>query len=87
MGDLFHYLELEPFMKPRLALVTAGHLSTCPRMLKAADALAEEGYDVEVVSTRSTAWAVEADLALLAERRFFERPKSGRNARSRNHAE
>jgi len=36
-------------MKPRLALVTAGHLSTCPRMLKAADALAEEGYEVSVV--------------------------------------
>jgi len=56
-------------MKPRLALVTAGHLSTCPRMLKAADALAGEGYGVEVVSTRSTAWAVEADLTLQAERR------------------
>ena len=60
-------------MKPRLALVTAGHLSTCPRMLKAADALAEEGYDVEVVSTRSTAWAVETDLALQSERRGLYR--------------
>lgn len=60
-------------MKPRLALVTAGHLSTCPRMLKAADALAEEGYDVEVVSTRSTPWAVEADLALQSERRGLYR--------------
>jgi hypothetical protein len=56
-GDLLHYLELEPFMKPRVALVTAGHLSTCPRMLKAADALAGEGYEVIVVSTSSTAWA------------------------------
>lgn len=51
-------------MKPRLALVTAGHLSTCPRMLKAADSLAEEGYGVEVVSTRSTVWAAEADLVV-----------------------
>lgn len=51
-------------MKPRLALVTAGHLSTCPRMLKAADALAEAGYDVEVVSTCSTAWAAEMDRAV-----------------------
>ena len=48
-------------MKPRLALVTAGHLSTCPRMVKAADALAEAGYEVDLVSTRSTAWAAEAD--------------------------
>ncbi|MGH9321866.1 MAG: hypothetical protein ACRD3V_18520 [Vicinamibacteria bacterium] len=55
--------------KPRLALVTAGHLSTCPRMLKAADSLAEEGYEVHVVSTRSTAWATEADEALEAKRR------------------
>jgi hypothetical protein len=30
-------------------------------MLKAADALAEDGYEVEVVSTRSTAWASAAD--------------------------
>jgi glycosyltransferase involved in cell wall biosynthesis len=61
-GDFLHYLELKPLMKPRLALVTAGHLSTCPRMLKAADALAEEGYEVAVVSTSSTEWAAEADL-------------------------
>jgi hypothetical protein len=31
-------------------------------MLKAADALAEEGYEVVLVSTRSTPWAAEADL-------------------------
>jgi len=55
-------------MKPRLALVTAGHLSTCPRMLKAADALAQEGYEVSVVSTRSTPWAGEADLDVLRRR-------------------
>lgn len=61
-GTFFHYLELEPFMKPRLALLTAGHLSTCPRMLKAADALAEVGYEVTLISTRSTTWAAEADL-------------------------
>ena len=61
-------------MKPRLTLVTAGHLSTCPRMLKAADALAEEGYEVAVVSTRSTPWAAEADLDVRNRRR--ERWKS-----------
>jgi hypothetical protein len=33
-------------MKARLALLTGGHLSTCPRILKSADALAEEGYEV-----------------------------------------
>ncbi len=55
-------------MKPRVALVTAGHLSTCPRMLKAADALAGEGYEVMVVSTSSTAWAEDADFDVLARR-------------------
>jgi hypothetical protein len=37
-------------------------------MLKAADALAEEGYEVSVVSTRSTPWATEADLDVLRRR-------------------
>lgn len=48
----------------KIAIVTAGHLSTCPRMLKAADALAEEGHDVHVVSTRATPWATEADVSV-----------------------
>lgn len=45
----------------RICVVTAGHLSTCPRMLKAADALAEAGHRVRVVSTRFVDWAVAAD--------------------------
>ncbi len=55
--------------KKRIAVVTAGHLSTCPRMLKAADALAEEGHHVHVVSTRATDWATAADEALRQRRR------------------
>jgi hypothetical protein len=38
-------------------------------MLKAADALAADGYDVAVVSTSSTAWAAEADVDVLERRR------------------
>ena len=45
----------------RVAIVTAGHLSTCPRMLKAADALAAAGYRVRVVSVQHTEWATAAD--------------------------
>jgi len=45
----------------RIIVLTTGHLATSPRMLKAADAFAEAGARVHVVSTRSTAWAVEAD--------------------------
>jgi glycosyltransferase involved in cell wall biosynthesis len=52
----------------KVAVVTAGHLATCPRMLKAADALSEEGYEVEVVSTLGTTWASTADRDVYARR-------------------
>ena len=48
-------------MTARIAVVTAGHLSTSPRMLKAADALAGAGYRVRVVSTCHVDWAMTAD--------------------------
>lgn len=48
-------------MTGRICVLTAGHLSTCPRMLKAADALAGAGYGVRVVSARHTDWATKAD--------------------------
>jgi len=51
-------------MKPRVCVVTAGHLSTCPRMLKAADALHDAGYRIRVVSTRHVSWAWQADLCV-----------------------
>jgi glycosyltransferase involved in cell wall biosynthesis len=60
-------------MKPTIAVVTAGHLATCPRMLKAADALVEEGYPVHLISTRSTAWASEGDRDIEARRRERDR--------------
>src|SRR5262245_11914288 len=37
-------------------------------MLKAADALAGDGYDVRVVSTNHTPWAAQTDRAVLATR-------------------
>jgi glycosyltransferase involved in cell wall biosynthesis len=55
-------------LNARVCVVTAGHLSTCPRMLKAADALAGAGYDVRVVSTNHTAWATVTDRKVLATR-------------------
>jgi glycosyltransferase involved in cell wall biosynthesis len=48
-------------MSARICVPTAGHLSTCPRMLKAADALHGAGYAVRVVSTNHTPWAHAAD--------------------------
>ena len=55
-------------MSARICVVTAGHLSTCPRMLKAADALHDAGYDVRVISTHTTGWAAAADPAIGASR-------------------
>jgi Glycosyl transferases group 1 len=49
------------FMNARVCVVTAGHLSTCPRMLKTADALHDAGYQVRVISTRHVGWAWAAD--------------------------
>src|SRR5258708_39158323 len=45
----------------RICVVSAGHLSTCPRMLKAADALEDAGHQVRVVSARHVEWAVVGD--------------------------
>ncbi len=51
-------------MQPRICVVTAGHLSTCPRMVKAADALHAQGYHVRVVSARFVPWANATDTDL-----------------------
>lgn len=48
-------------MTARICVITAGHLATCPRMLRAADTLAGAGYRVRVVSTRHLDWAAAAD--------------------------
>jgi hypothetical protein len=45
----------------RITVATAGHLSTCPRMVKAADALHASGYRVRVVSASHTDWATDTD--------------------------
>jgi len=55
-------------VKKRICVVTAGHLSTCPRMLKAADAFHAVGYRVRVVSASTGGWATKADAALVASR-------------------
>ena len=55
-------------MSARICVVTAGHLSTCPRMLKAADALHAAGYAVRVVSANHTPWAQAADREVVRSR-------------------
>lgn len=76
-------------MKPRVCVMTAGQLSTCPRLVKAADALAEAGYDVRVVSTRFMDWATEGDRELRRTRSWRwsvvnYHPASGRRTQLRS---
>jgi glycosyltransferase involved in cell wall biosynthesis len=48
----------------RICVITSGHLATCPRMVKAADALAEAGHTVRIVPTQFLDWAAEADQSI-----------------------
>ncbi|MFN3523668.1 MAG: glycosyltransferase [Phenylobacterium sp.] len=50
----------------RICLITPGHLSTNPRLVKEADALAAAGHDVHVVACRYSAWGEAADAAFAA---------------------
>jgi glycosyltransferase involved in cell wall biosynthesis len=46
----------------RICLVSPGHLSTNPRLVKEADALVAAGYQVSVVAARFIPWADAADI-------------------------
>ena len=46
---------------PRICILTPGHLSTNPRVVKEADALASANYDVKVIVGDFAHWAREAD--------------------------
>lgn len=48
-------------MSRAICLVTTGHPSTNPRLVKEADALAEAGYSVRVVACKFVPWADETD--------------------------
>ena len=56
--------------RARVTVVTSGHLSTCPRMLKSADALAADGYDVRAIATRHEPWATDTDRDVASRRRW-----------------
>ena len=45
----------------RVCILTPGHLSTNPRLVKEADALAEAGFDVSVLAADFIPWAQDAD--------------------------
>jgi glycosyltransferase involved in cell wall biosynthesis len=50
-------------MSAKVCLITPGHLSTNPRVVKEADALAGAGYDVTVIAATFQKWSREADEA------------------------
>ena len=54
--------------RARVTIVTSGHLSSCPRMLKSADALSADGFDVHVIATRHEPWATDTDLDVASRR-------------------
>jgi glycosyltransferase involved in cell wall biosynthesis len=56
----------------RICIVTPGHLSTNPRVVKEADALSAAGHQVEVITGRFSAWSIEADRAF--DNRAWTRP-------------
>lgn len=58
----------------RICLITAGHLSTCPRMLKAADALWDAGYNVRVVTGDYISWARPSDRRIHSTRQWQWQP-------------
>jgi glycosyltransferase involved in cell wall biosynthesis len=54
----------------RITVVTAGHVSACPRMLKAADAFMCAGYLVRVVGVNHTPWTTATDAAVHSTRKW-----------------
>ena len=58
--------------EPRVTIVSAGQLSTCPRMVKVADALHAEGNRIRVVMNRRSDWASRSDGLLEAERPWLD---------------
>ncbi|MFM8458169.1 MAG: hypothetical protein ACKOB0_04375, partial [Chthoniobacterales bacterium] len=59
--------------KKRICLITPGHVSSCPRIVKEADALVEAGFDVTLVSGRNFEPVVALDRAILARAKWKHR--------------
>jgi glycosyltransferase involved in cell wall biosynthesis len=51
----------------QICIVTPGHLSTNPRVVKEAQALSAAGHQVSVIAGRYSPWAIEADRAFDAQ--------------------
>ncbi len=61
-------------MSPRVSIVIGGHITSCPRMMKIAQALSEEGIAVSIVNPIYSQNTLRADLDFLADDRWQSRP-------------
>ena len=52
----------------KICLVTSGHVTYCPRLVKEADALQAAGYEVRVVALNHEATKAELDDRLMSKR-------------------
>ena len=48
--------NVEPPNTPRICILTPGHLSTNPRVVKEADALTGAGYEVNIIAADYALW-------------------------------
>ena len=60
-------------VKKRICLITPGHVSSCPRIVKEADALVEAGYEVTLVSGRNFEPVLALDRVILSRVRWNHR--------------
>jgi glycosyltransferase involved in cell wall biosynthesis len=51
-----------------ICVIASGHITTCPRMMKAAEAFHEAGYLVRVISSSHARWLAKADANFLSSR-------------------
>lgn len=54
--------------KKKICVVTSGHMASTPRMLKAADAFHEAGYEVRMVCAEQVDWCIKAGINERAKR-------------------
>src|SRR5262249_51269354 len=57
----------------RICLISPGHLSTNPRLVKEAEALAGAGHEVALITGDYSAWAREADKTIISRCRVVRR--------------
>lgn len=57
-------------MTRRITVVTSGHPSSCPRMVKAADAAHDAGFAVRLVSVDFADWAASLDAGVVSRRNW-----------------